>query len=1351
MIASAVSEIRIKLRDAVGKVFDLANEEIHKFILVRPKVFVLDVEDSHFNFDRRVLLPDLASVDGSTPVLDTRRVTGLGVIYAALYHAKGHTAQGLFVTGHTDPSGSATYNQKLSEERAKNVSLLLRGKRDDWSKLSAQDDAVDDVQAVLTWQVDRAGWDCDPGGIDNKLGKQTRDAVGRFQELYNLEVDKATNAGLDSPFKKKIGVDKKAGAETWGAIYDLYMSELMDLLELTSYSALQQIQAALKAPSGMTDFVGCGEHIPFNPARRNPFEKGTDEHLEGPQKNPPDRRVEILFFDPGEEVSLVCHPKPGKCEPAECPVYIKIPPRENPIGIPKGLPLAEVNLKLTFVDPEGKVRPFPEGLEVEAKFGDPADDPGPPRGPDDLAPIIDEDDSDGAGASPAPPPEPTPGADPDAESMEVDQEPNEKVGDDGLLQFVIPRKASRLYLRILAGEDRCYVTADRKELDKQKLVNKEEALDDVGAGRVFFMLPREFNTQQGYFDLPAPSAGVTFKDGSFQDIDNRQTQIGERGAPLELRLTIHWQHFKFEYFDRWTSSVAQVPQPRSQDGAGKAAPPLVMEGISSLIEADMTALRPDMQTAWDVQSGKNTVHCLAWVQRQVAKGDNPARTLPDDKCTARFRTAALFVRTEGDGSSPDATRSFVTIASGDDAREKPSAERLRLYDLPAEWRSRAYPARLEGETTDKIRDFEQLEANPSTLDKPYVVSLDTIVLQAGDGKPDLTIQWNDTNIANRFALFDNQINVYKPDASGESYFTKLGDLKPQPKGPVLSDIPPFTRLIARGPVVYDVFARRTQAVPMFKGAPVGARYAVQMSTGQDTLRPATLYANPYAAPQPNATSSPGSLGKGLAAFLRCCGHDKDVELFNVIQYVNVSFDYPSTIAPALQASNPFMRTAIPFPAPPPDAIPQARDCLIKIAKRWNGQDAFNTFPTTFEIGAPVTARGSYHALLLRGPRGTAVQVPSPEIRINVLKQIRASMSGAEGYWEMSNLTSGGDGWFTAAHEFGHVFSQPDEYLNRDFKPSLRQPNISESWRSAGAPYGLDPKGMMNTNIQVRGRYFWDLLLFARDQGYFKDATSLAIKRGPRTFTADITPPDQSRVRFPAFQRSNVAISTVGLCDLFVYVGALDEFTGETIDPSATASPYDGFVVVRVKMAWDVTTTNEFDQLTQFMSRAYWAIQQRFNDPRHFAVRAKVGTRNVRLRLLFAPRFICSTFPHGGDSATYLASMDPALPQPFTAGDYTARVTSLIGSDGVHVNVRLADGAPGVHAGTPRQALVRNDGSFLLIFTESHFDDDTVSMFGQMVGSASGGAPRTGADFKPLADALVTSFNPDISSAVPEAI
>ncbi len=243
------------------------------------------------------------------------------------------------------------------------------------------------------------------------------------------------------------------------------------------------------------------------------------------------------------------------------------------------------------------------------------------------------------------------------------------------------------------------------------------------------------------------------------------------------------------------------------------------------------------------------------------------------------------------------------------------------------------------------------------------------------------------------------------------------------------------------------------------------------------------------------------------------------------------------------------------------------------------------------------------------------------------------------------------------------------------------------------------------------------------------------------------------MRFPAFQKTSVVIPPLGLCDLLVYVTGQDEFTAGTLDPSAQARPYDGFVIVRVKTAWDVAITTEFDELTKFMERARNAIHAKFNNPMRVAFRATVGTRQVRLRLLFAPRFICSTFPEKGDTGKYLGGMSPALPRPFQAHDYTGRVQSLIAKHGVHVSVRLADGSPGVTGTgtTARHALVRNDGSFLLIFTDSRFDDDTVAMFGQMVGSLSNGAPRSAADLKPLADALVAAFGPDISTAVPEQV
>src|SRR5205823_8445504 len=109
-----------------------------------------------------------------------------------------------------------------------------------------------------------------------------------------------------------------------------------------------------------------------------------------------------------------------------------------PIEVPKGLEIAEANIKLTFVDPEGKTRAFPEGLEVEVKFGDPKDFPPEDdeldeAGPDAIMnPGLDAGDGDADGASADAGNSGANGAaSPDGED-EVDQEPNVKTDADGV-------------------------------------------------------------------------------------------------------------------------------------------------------------------------------------------------------------------------------------------------------------------------------------------------------------------------------------------------------------------------------------------------------------------------------------------------------------------------------------------------------------------------------------------------------------------------------------------------------------------------------------------------------------------------------------------------------------------------------------------------------------------------------------------------------------------------------------------------------------------------------------------------------------------------------------------------------
>lgn len=1281
----------------------------NKIIVFGSTIFVLDAEDEHFHFDRSVLLPDPGSHDDTTPSLYTRRVTGLGVIFAALVHADENPDQGLFVTGHTDAEGSSTYNLQLSEDRAKNVSLLLRGKRDEWRTQSAKEDNVDDYQRVLKWQADRAGWDVDPGGITNQNDAATQKAVKRFQELYNLEVDTALAEGADSPFKQKLGVDGQVGKETWGAIYDLYMTELMELLGLDKYSELEARQAKLTAPSGMKDFVGCGEHVPFNPDRRDPPLKGTAERDAGPQKNPTDRRVEILFFPPGRELALPCHPSKGVCSPAECLVYHKLTsPTQTPLFIPPGLHVAEVNLRLTFVDPEGKLRPMPEGLAVAIEFGDPKD-------PDFIG--------DGAGAKIGDPdefdiPAPDEEADPDADSEITDQEPTEKLDADGVVRFVIPRKQKTFYLRILPGPDQRFITADPKLLDDQALATDLEALEAAKQGRVFFQLPPEFDTADGFWTAPA---GVKFKDGMFLEIDDRSTQIGTREAPAELKLEIRWQHFRFEYFDRFTSSLAAVPQSRTKD-----QPPLVLEGFPETLDPteDPSVDECEARSVWDVGTGTDTLHCLAWVRRLRDTDSGALAELPNAQSTTRFQftNGVGFVRTEGSGA-PNAARSLVQFTAFTKEVSTPGVERLRLYDLPTTWLSTDYPARLGGEGIDKNRKFQTLAATASTAQKPYLVSLDIIVLEndTGDGPDEVGL--DDTKIEKRHAIYDQQLRVHKPDTtSGETYFTRLANLARQPDGPVLHDFPGFTRLIARGEILFDVFDDRTKKIAGFKGFPIGARLATRYFGGVAKTFFLASQAG-YNAPKPHGSQSTfNSASANITALLRCCGRDGDNEQVMFFQYMSVHFDFTPT------PPHPTGATLLTSPPSGNAAATQAKDCLLKVDQRWNKE------PVTYQIEGKEPALGRFRLLLTRSGAPAASGPNDGQILIKVYDKHRATQGGATGHWAQSDMSIEDGDRFTAAHELGHAMSLPDEYFNDDDEPSLNQTNIVESARSPGTPYGFDGDAMMVNNKLVRTRNFWHLMLWAVEQGFFKDATKVTLSQGPQRFSAKLTPRNQNRVQFPAFAtppKPGSPVGPLGFCDLFLYATGRDGFITGALGGSSLANPYDGFIAVRVKMAWTFTNTDDFDKISSFLSRASGIMSQTFNVERRLVVRGTFDGDPVRLRALFCPRFVCRTFPTGTGSNGYLKTIDSPPLNPINKNTYGVRVNNSIALHGVHAEVTMTDEnlSPGVTLGatatSTRFARVREDG-----FLSSRFDDDVALCFAQLVGLQNDDV-KSPNDYRPL--------------------
>lgn len=295
---SAAAGTPITRRDA-DKTFDRPSNELHTFLLRGFIVHRLEMADVHFHFDSAVMLPD----HGGPHVHDgdpQPRITGLTVIAKALTHARDNPAQKLLVAGHTDTSGGQAYNVQLSQLRADNVLHVLRGEREPWVASCRNKHQVEDYQRILTWAAERFGFACDPGGIDNRHGPRTTEALRRFQADYN------------AMFGRAISVDGQIGDQTWGAFFDCYMAGLKDTLEVDD-AGLAQLRAGLKFIDAGKPGVGCGEHFPIDAQGRDGFRSQTN------------RRVELLFFDPGEEPQLRCHPSAGVCQHEQCELYSRQP------------------------------------------------------------------------------------------------------------------------------------------------------------------------------------------------------------------------------------------------------------------------------------------------------------------------------------------------------------------------------------------------------------------------------------------------------------------------------------------------------------------------------------------------------------------------------------------------------------------------------------------------------------------------------------------------------------------------------------------------------------------------------------------------------------------------------------------------------------------------------------------------------------------------------------------------------------------------------------------------------------------------------------------------------------------
>jgi hypothetical protein len=192
----------------------------------------------------------------------------------------------------------------------------------------------------------------------------------------------------------------------------------------------------------------------------------------------------------------------------------------------------------------------------------------------------------------------------------------------------------------------------------------------------------------------------------------------------------------------------------------------------------------------------------------------------------------------------------------------------------------------------------------------------------------------------------------------------------------------------------------------------------------------------------------------------------------------------------------------------------------------------------------------------------------------------------------------------------------------------------------------------------------------------------------------------------------------------------DEWLTGVLGGSSIASPFDGVIYVRVKLAFRFTTTSDFDDMVDMLERTNTVVQEMLNRQRRLCVRGVFQGAPVRLRVVFAPRFICETFPTDGAGADYLKTRDPELPTP---EKYDEHVTKVIDENPVHAKVRVINGGTSsgvLNTSEPRDVLIRRDSRFLFIATDSRYDDDSLKMFTQLLGLPSA-TITSAATFTPL--------------------
>jgi hypothetical protein len=283
----------------------------NEIVLKKVEMHILEMEDVLFHLNSCVMMPEnpqgSSSSDGtSNDSSSDSKVSGIKALSLVFKFFESEPDKRMIITGHTDTSGTAAFNFKLSDERAKNILYLLNGNKSEWAALCYNRHKIEDYQQILKYFKKKLTSNCDPGDIDDKWGDNTRSATKNFFSEVLPAKSVALLGKVENDQKKRWPV------EAWEAVYNLYNKEIAEILEISESELNLQKKTDIKYVDEKKQVLGCGESFPIENKEKDNYRS---------QKN---RRVEIIFFDKDETPVINC---PARVESVhtekECPLYKK--------------------------------------------------------------------------------------------------------------------------------------------------------------------------------------------------------------------------------------------------------------------------------------------------------------------------------------------------------------------------------------------------------------------------------------------------------------------------------------------------------------------------------------------------------------------------------------------------------------------------------------------------------------------------------------------------------------------------------------------------------------------------------------------------------------------------------------------------------------------------------------------------------------------------------------------------------------------------------------------------------------------------------------------------------------------